>query len=304
MRYAAGDEDGSAQTKLITTNPCTPEAVSLPSKKAARASAPAQLYLTADEVNQLAEAIDPHWRLPVLIAAYCGPRAGELWALRRSDVDLLHGELHVAYALKDVWGDLIIGPTKTHSRRKSSIPKPLRPDWRKRSRHRHASCGVCAGWSARLPVHHAGRRGTRAGLDRQQRGAGAVAVHDAERHPVRHLNFLRRVWRPTINELWPVGDQLHGLRWHDLRHTCASLTVAVTPNLLVVKARLGHDDIKTTMNRYAHLLPSVDAEVADGLGALFAAASRSRRGPTSSRVGILILPPSPAIASLLCGRMR
>jgi integrase len=62
------------------------------------------------------------------------------------------------------------------------------------------------------------------------------------------------------------------LRWHDLRHTAASLSLAVTPNLHLVKERLGHEDIRTTINTYGHLLPSVEAALADGLGALFAAA--------------------------------
>jgi hypothetical protein len=34
---------------------------------------------------------------------------------------------------------------------------------------------------------------------------------------------------------------------------------------------LGHEDIRTTINTYGHLLPSVDAALADGLSALFEA---------------------------------
>lgn len=60
-----------------------------------------------------------------------------------------------------------------------------------------------------------------------------------------------------------------GLRWHNLPRTCASLAVA--PNLYIVMNRLGHDGIKTTINTYGHLLPSVDAALADGLASLFEA---------------------------------
>jgi len=52
----------------------------------------------------------------------------------------------------------------------------------------------------------------------------------------------------------------------------AALSLAVTPSLHLVKERLGHDDIRTTINVYGHLLPSVDAALADGLDALHAAA--------------------------------
>lgn len=53
------------------------------------------------------------------------------------------------------------------------------------------------------------------------------------------------------------------------RHTCASLSLASTGNLHVVKERLGHRDIRTTINTYGHLLPSVDAALADALGAMW-----------------------------------
>jgi hypothetical protein len=40
----------------------------------------------------------------------------------------------------------------------------------------------------------------------------------------------------------------------------------------VVKERLGHTSIRTTVDEYGHLLPSVDAALADGLADLFNAA--------------------------------
>lgn len=44
-------------------------------------------------------------------------------------------------------------------------------------------------------------------------------------------------------------------------------------NLHVVKERLGHDDVRTTINVYGHLLPSVDAALADGVDAMHAEAA-------------------------------
>ena len=57
------------------------------------------------------------------------------------------------------------------------------------------------------------------------------------------------------------------IRWHDLRHTCASFSVAREPNLFKVMKLLGHKDIQTTINRYSHLLPEEAASVAEGLDA-------------------------------------
>ena len=73
--------------RMVATNPCSADAIVLPSKKAARANAAPQLYLTAQELRQLADAVPPHWRTPTIVAGLCGLRAGELWALRRCDID-------------------------------------------------------------------------------------------------------------------------------------------------------------------------------------------------------------------------
>jgi integrase len=85
--------------------------------------------------------------------------------------------------------------------------------------------------------------------------------------PIRHTLFYKRVFKPAVKTALP--ERLHRLRWHDLRHTAASLSLAVEPNLHTVKVRLGHEDIQTTVNIYGHLLPSTDAALADGLAAMF-----------------------------------
>ncbi|MGN6867441.1 MAG: site-specific integrase [Solirubrobacteraceae bacterium] len=261
--------------KLIATNPCSTEGVTLPSKKVARATAKPQLFLTVAEVRELVAALPPHWRTPVRVAAYCGLRAGELWALRRCDVVLndIGAELHVVYALKDVWGELIVGPTKTHQRRKLTIPAPLVPDFKaalsaqprplRRIRAAAAHGYPCINQTPTPPV-----RGPVLDWTDDAGDDDRLLFTMPSGHPVRHLNFLRREWRKTVDALWPEGHRLHGLRFHDLRHTCASLSLAATGNLHVVKERLGHEDIKTTVNRYGGLLESVDVALADALGTM------------------------------------
>ena len=252
---------------LIGTNPCA--GVTLPSKKAAQARSGDRLFLTAAEVRKLADAMPAHWRLPTLVAAYCGLRAGELWALRRCDVDPLHGRLRVRYALKEVQGRTIAGPTKTHAERSLTIPAPLRP----------LLAAAVASPGVRLrKVRKAGVAGYPAIV------AGEfVWTADAQSperllfttetgHPVQHSNFFRRRFRPTVGRLWPQPHRLHGLWWHDLRHTCASLSLAATGgNLHVVKERLGHSTITVTVDRYGKLLPSVDEALADALAAMYEA---------------------------------
>ena len=45
------------------------------------------------------------------------------------------------------------------------------------------------------------------------------------------------------------------MRFHDLRHTCASLCIALGPHLKAIQERLGHSSITVTLDRYGHLFP-------------------------------------------------
>lgn len=75
------------------------------------------------EVADLADAIDARWRAMVLLAYWCGLRVGELRALRRSDLDLLHRWVQVREQVTDVGGRLLTGPPKTEAgRRPVAIP--------------------------------------------------------------------------------------------------------------------------------------------------------------------------------------
>jgi integrase len=56
------------------------------------------------------------------------------------------------------------------------------------------------------------------------------------------------------------GRQL--IRFHDLRHTCATLLLAAGENVKVVSERLGHSSVKITLDTYAHVMPGMqDAAV-------------------------------------------
>lgn len=59
-------------------------------------------------------------------------------------------------------------------------------------------------------------------------------------------------------------------RFHDLRHSCATLLIVMGVHPRVIMEILGHSQISTTMNIYAHVLPRVQREAVTGLDALFA----------------------------------
>ncbi len=257
----------ATERRYLAANPC--DAVRLPKKRQAKGANGADsadermIFLTPSEVAQLVQAMPEHYRTATWVAAYCGLRAGELWALRRKDVDLLTGTLYVRQALKEVNGGdaivkaegrapaeegtrqergLIFGPPKSKaSRRRMTLPAPIKA----------------------LLAEHLSR--SLPGGD----GPDALIFTTPSGLPMRHGLFYRRVFSKARVAL-PAPKS--SLRWHDLRHTAASLSLAVTPSLHLVKERLGHEDIRTTINTYGHLLPSVEEGLNDGLAALFAGA--------------------------------
>lgn len=60
---------------------------------------------------------------------------------------------------------------------------------------------------------------------------------------------------------------LDGLRFHDLRHTCAAILIGQGWNPKQIQDRLGHATIRTTLDRYGHLFEGHDAELLERLDA-------------------------------------
>jgi integrase len=55
------------------------------------------------------------------------------------------------------------------------------------------------------------------------------------------------------------------IRFHDLRHTAATLMLSEGVHPKVVQERLGHSSISITLDTYSHVIPSMQEEVADKL---------------------------------------
>lgn len=51
---------------------------------------------------------------------------------------------------------------------------------------------------------------------------------------------------------------IHSIRIHDLRHSHAPLLIQLGENPLVVRDRLGHEEIETTLGTYGHLYPNTN----------------------------------------------
>lgn len=59
-----------------------------------------------------------------------------------------------------------------------------------------------------------------------------------------------------------------GLRFHELRHTQATLLIGSNCDIKTVQHRLGHSDVQTTLNIYAHVIEANDEEAAEIIGRL------------------------------------
>ncbi|WP_373687672.1 tyrosine-type recombinase/integrase [Virgibacillus proomii] len=58
------------------------------------------------------------------------------------------------------------------------------------------------------------------------------------------------------------------IKIHGLRHSHASLLISMGENPLVIKDRLGHEDVQTTLGTYRYLYPNSNFQVADRLSSV------------------------------------
>ncbi|MEU4713386.1 site-specific integrase [Micromonospora purpureochromogenes] len=163
-----------------------------------------------------------------------GLRRGELLGLRWSDVDLNAGQLRVWQTLQRVRGDgVVFGPPKSRrSRRVLTMPAVVI-----QALKRHRS----------LQEHE------RSLADGHWQETGLVFTTATGRHvEPRNLNtaFGRLIVRAGVRSI----------RFHDLRHTCATLLLAAGVWPRVVMDILGHSQIAVTMNIYGHVMPAMQQE--------------------------------------------
>jgi integrase len=76
---------------------------------------------------------------------------------------------------------------------------------------------------------------------------------DTKGKPLRESNVIRRSFRKILKKAGLPAT----VRFHDLRHTCASLLLLANINAKIVSERLGHSKIAVTLDTYSHLLPTM-----------------------------------------------
>lgn len=193
------------------------------------------LALDERQVNRLLALVTGNrLEIPVRLAVFCGLRRGEALALRWVDLDLDEGTLAVRRSLEQTKGNLRFKSPKTRKPRVVAIPPSLVDVLR---RHRES-----------MPA------------DRELvvcREDGLPMTPNALTSAFRH--FIARTDLPRC-------------RFHDLRHTSATLLLKQRVPVKVVSQRLGHSTTKLTLDVYGHVLKGMDEEAARGFDAALLAA--------------------------------
>jgi integrase len=82
--------------------------------------------------------------------------------------------------------------------------------------------------------------------------------------PLMIQNVRTRHFKPILKR----AGLDESIRLYDLRHTCATLLLAIGENPKVVSERLGHANVSITLDVYAHVLPSMQQAASEKLETL------------------------------------
>jgi len=198
--------------------------------------------LAPDEARRFLTAIQGH-RLEALftVALALGLRQGEALGLRWEDVDFDGGTLHVRNQLQRVDGRLLLVPPKTNKSRRTLVMPSL-------------IVGALRGHEKRQVAERiwAGSKWKNSDLVFANRTGGPVQA--------------RRVIEEFHSALRDAG--MRRIRFHDLRHSCATLLLVQGVSPRVVMEVLGHSEIALTMNAYSHVVPELQRDAAERMQAI------------------------------------
>jgi len=80
---------------------------------------------------------------------------------------------------------------------------------------------------------------------------------------INQSNLLSKSFYPLLKKA-----EVPRIRFHDLRHTAATLLLQQGVHPKIVQERLGHSRISMTLDTYSHVLPAMQQEAADKMDAI------------------------------------
>jgi integrase len=192
---------------------------------------------------------DDRLLLPVMLAALCGLRRAEIAALRWGRVDLTASRIAIVESAEQTKAGIRYKPPKSGKGRTVALSATIAAElraWRVRQAQELLQVGL-----------------------RQSDETFVCGLADSS--PLRP-NTLTIQWARVAARL-----DLPRIRFHDLRHACAThmLTLGVHPK--VASERLGHSRVAVTLDLYSHVLPGMQEDAAARVDEALQAAMRQRQ---------------------------
>jgi integrase len=181
-------------------------------------------FLTPPQVRAFLDQVsDSKYLTLFMTAIFTGARQGELLGLKWQDVDWETGQIHIQRTFNN--GRFFATKTKA-SNRKVDLGPAMLTELKK--------------WKLACPKNE----------------HDLVFPNEAGR-PMNNKNMLRRHFRPAIR-----AAGCPPIRFHDLRHTNASIRIANEESIKYIQNQLGHASPSITLNVYAHLLKPTNPDAA------------------------------------------
>ena len=158
-----------------------------------------------------------NYRLLIQFAVFTGMRSGEIRGLQWGDIDWSSGQIHIRRSWKE---GQYHEPKTQASLRRIGLPEFLVTELRT--------------WRLACP-----------------KGDDDLVFPNLAGRPMSNTNLLQRGFYPALRR---AG--LRKIRFHDLRHTFASLLIANGEDIVRVSRLLGHANPSITLNVYSHMLPN------------------------------------------------
>jgi len=225
-------------THLLSWNPC--EGVTLPKLDDKEAKA-----LTVDEMNKFLETlsapkIGPKWRSAFLLAIGTGLRQGEMLALKWENIDFRNYSISIKEAISRTKAEGLIFKSPKTKKSKRTLPIP-----------KEAAIALRL-WRI---VQRKAKLAT--GAEYQEQGLVFTTSNGTIIYP---RNFTRRFYAVRTKAGLSSDINLHALR-----HTYATRLLENGENLKTVQELMGHADISTTGNTYAHVMPEIKKQAVNNL---------------------------------------
>ncbi|QDX95472.1 site-specific integrase [Brevibacillus laterosporus] len=176
-----------------------------------------------------------------LLALTTGMRQGEILGLRWKDVDLEKGVISITQTLSHDGKELQIGAKTNSGNRTIAIDAETVKEMRKVEKRYKAE---------------------KLKADPGMYEDNGLVISTIVGTPVTPRNLMRSFYRLTEKA------QVKKIRFHDLRHTHATMLLKANVNPKVVVERMGWSDMKM-IDRYAHVLPNIQKETAETFGKVF-----------------------------------